>query len=180
MDFPSPARQSGGAAAGGSLWPRRRGPGGQSRGGGGGRLAPPHHVRSPSTDSIKEGQPDAVTVGKVTRGPARAAREGSDLFPRFIQEPPYEPGRLTRPDNKGKGGWAGGLEVSDGPTRHCPPITGAPQLYPHLPLTIRVARAGPILSSNLPSCSWLSRPSGIFRDGTRGGPGVPGIWPRAP
>lgn len=43
-----------------------------------------------------------------------------------------------------------------------PPSQGPPQLGLHLPLTVGVARAGPIVSSNRPPCSRLSWPSGIF------------------
>ena len=60
-------------------------------------------------------------MGKVTCGSAPAAREGSDLFPRPIQEPPSKPRRLTQPDNKGQG--AGGeLEVSERPMQRSPPL----------------------------------------------------------
>lgn len=156
--------------------------GGQSRGGAGQSALPPD-ICSPSTDSIKEGQPDTVTTGKVTCGSVPAAREGSDLFPRPIQEPPCKPRRLTQPDDKGKGGWGGGGGVWWS-NMALPPIPGAPTAAPPPLLTLGVARVGLISSTTchlalVLLAFWNILP--IFSLGrTRGGPGLPRMLAQEP
>lgn len=178
VDFPFPVWQRGGGAAEVVRSSRPE----QGVGWGG---APSPDIRGPSTDSIKEGQPDTVTTGKVTRGSVPAAREGSDLFPRPIQEPPCKPRRLTQPDDKGKGAGVGGLEVSDGPTRHSPAITGVPTAASPPPADHRSGQSRADHSTMTCHLTlvllalWNILP--VFSlGGTRGGPGLPRMLAQDP
>lgn len=111
--------------------------------------------------------------GKVTCGSEPAAREGSDLFPRPIQEPPCKPRRLRQPDNKGKG--EGRAEVSDGPARaplhHRGPSAAPPPPSDHQRSQSRTQSAPP---ASTRTC-WPPGVLSVSAPGDPGGPGLPSL-----